>query len=150
MLSLDFPTSQPYPYSTSNACNASFLISSLGSFWNSIFTETGTLRGYTIGDTEELIQSFQTLTETVNSYSVSNCPVFHQEIWQPITLQRSLLDFSPFVFGDGSSVFGPQPASNPFYANQTFQFGRPKATTQNIYSYTPNFTIGNFSIILQF
>ena len=148
MIDLNFPVAPDltYPY-TGQPTNPSFLQQSLGSFWNTIFTEQGTIKGYTIGEAEELIQAYQNLTEVIFSYSIKDINVYHKEIWQPITLQKSLLDFSPFVFQPNGAVFGPQPSTSEFYANQVFQFGFPKTSTQYIYSYTPPFTVGQFPLI---
>jgi hypothetical protein len=147
-LNLDFPTSPStsYPF-TGEPTNPNFLQQSLGSFWNQIFSEQGTIKGLTIGRAEELLQAYQDLTEAVYCYGVKDIPVYHKQIWQPLTIQKSLLNKSPFIFEQNGAVFGPQPTTDPLYANQVFQFGFPKSTSQFVYSITPNFTIGSFSLV---
>jgi len=127
--------------------NAGFLFNCLGSFWTSLFSETNTIKGLTIGQSQELIQAYQNLSEEIDSYGVSSCPIYHKEVWQPLTILKSQLNESPFVFEPNEAVFGPQPSTDNLYANQVFQFGFPKSPTQFVYSYTPTIDIGNFSII---
>lgn len=127
--------------------DANFLYGSLGSFWTQIFSENGTLKGYTLGQSQELVQAYQNLAEAIYSFAVNDTPVFHREIWQPLCIKKSQLNQSPFLFEPNGAVFGPQPASDPLYSGVTFQFGFPKSTTQFVYAVTPPFTIGSFSYI---
>lgn len=123
------------------------LLLSLGSFWTQIFQEQGTLRGYTLGMAEELVQSYYTLIETLNSYSIKDIPVLSKTKWQPIIIKRSTFNQTPFKFKSNEAVFGSQPESDKFYRNETFRFGKPQSPTGTVFSFTPDFQLRKFSII---
>ena len=123
------------------------LLMSLGSFWTQVFQEQGTLRGYTLGMAEELIQSYYVLMETLNSYSVKDVPVLSRTRWQPIIIKRSTFNQTPFKFKANAAVFGSQPENDHFYRAETFKFGRPESPNSSVYSFSPTFPLRKFSII---
>jgi hypothetical protein len=134
-------------YPANDYTNSNNVLVSLGSFWTQVFQEQGTLRGYTLGMAEELIQSYITLVETLNSYSIKDIPVFATTKWQPIIIKKSQFSQVPFKFQTNSAVFGAQPGSDRFYAGKVFQFGKPESPTANVYSATPSVPLRKFSVI---
>ena len=122
-------------FSFSDDTSASYLYKTLGSFWTDIFQEKDTIKGYTIGVAEEMIQRYLDLVEVINSYSVKDINVFHREKWKPIVLYKSKINQLPFVFEEGHAVFGAQPELDEYYANAIFQFGRAKTPTAEVYTY---------------
>ena len=134
-------------YPTNDYTNGGNVLVSLGSFWTQVFQEQGTLRGYTLGMAEELIQSYITLVETLNSYSVKDIPVFATTKWQPILITKSAYNQTPFKFQTNSAVFGAQPESDRFYAGKTFQFGKSESPSGAVYTFSPTIPIRKFSVI---
>ena len=134
-------------YPTGNDVDYRVLYAGLGSFWNQMFQEQGTVKGYTIGMCNELIQAYYNLVETINSYSVKDCPLLHTELWYPIVIRKSQFNQAPFVFKPNDAVFGSQPSTDEFYRGMTFRFGYPKSPSPNVYSYTPPSGFTDFSII---
>jgi len=128
------------------AVYSSTLYTGLGSFWTQIFQDKQLIQGFVQGWSEEMVQSYYDLIEVVNSYSVSDCPVFHKQRWQPITIQKSLFNSAPFVFST-DNVFGAQPDTNTYYAGTTFRFGLPKSPNANVYTYSVGKQFTDFSLI---
>jgi hypothetical protein len=143
-MNFDFLSTQ---YPSNDVADGSKLYRSLGSFWTSVFQEKTTLKGYTNGMAEELIQSYYKLIETLNTYSVKDVPVLSTKRWQPLEIRRSKFDTVPFVFQENSAVFGMQPEYDRFYAGKTFRFGFPKDNNDNVFSYQPSFNLAKFSVI---
>lgn len=138
----------PSTFPSNDATDGQYLYRSLGSFWTQIFQDKNALKGYTIGTAEELIQSYYKLIETLNQYSVKDIPVFHIEKWQYILIKKSEFNKAPFVFETDGAVFGVQPESDLFYANQLFRFGYSKQPgSKNVFSFTPKIALKEFSII---
>jgi len=123
------------------------LYQSLGSFWTQIFSEKGTIKGYTLGQAEELTQSYYKLLDTINSFSIKHIPVFSTVRWQPLIIKKSKYNKAPFKFISNGAVFGAQPEKDRFYARQTFSFGSPKAVNAPVYSYAPEFKLRKFSVV---
>jgi hypothetical protein len=135
-------------YPAGDISDGEYLYRSLGSFWTQIFQDKNVLKGYTIGMAEELIQSYYTLIETIQKYAVRDTPVLHKEKWLPLTIKKSDFNKAPFVFSSNGAVFGYQPDSDDFYANQLFRFGFPKETGgKHVYSYTPKNGLQSFGAI---
>jgi len=134
-------------YPSNDYTNSNNLYMSLGSFWTQVFQETGTLKGYTLATAEELIQSYYSLIETLNSYSVKEIAIFNKVKWQPLVIQKSKFNYTPIEFAPKSVVFGSQPASDVYYAGQTFRFGKSKSTSNGVFSFSPDFELRKFSII---
>jgi hypothetical protein len=134
-------------YPSNDATDGNKLYKSLGSFWTQIFQEKGTLKGYTLGMAEELIQSYYTLIEVLNSYSVKDIPIFNLKRWQPITIKKSEFNQVPLSFQKNSAVFGAQPESDRFYSGKVFRFGFPKNTNNNVFSYKPKLKLKKFNLI---
>lgn len=111
------------------------LYRSLGSFWTQVFQERLTIKGYSFGLAQELIQSYYELVETVNRYSVHTCPVFEKTRWHPIIIKSSEFNKVPFVFEEDGAVFGAQPESDIFFADVIFKFGLPKSPTDEVFVY---------------
>lgn len=125
-----------------------YLYRSLGSFWTQIFQDKNVLKGYTSAMAEEVIQSYYNLIETVNQYSVKDIDLYHKEKWLPLVIKKSEYNKAPFVFSSTGAVFGYQPASDLFYADQLFRFGFPKETLGGkIFSFTPTFNLANMGLI---
>jgi hypothetical protein len=134
-------------YPANDYTNSSNVLLSLGSFWTQVFQEQGTLKGYTIGMAEELIQSYLTLVETLNSYSIKDISVFATTKWQPILITKSAYNQTPFNFETNAAVFGAQPASDRFYAGKIFQFGKSENPAGAVYTFSPAIPLRKFSII---
>lgn len=97
---------------------------------------------------EEVIQSYYNLIETVNQYSVKDIDLYHKEKWLPLVIKKSEYNKAPFVFSSNGAVFGYQPASDIFYADQLFRFGFPKETLGGkIFSFTPSFDLAGMGLI---
>ena len=137
--------SEKYP--ANDPTDGNKLYASLGSFWTQIFQERGTLKGYTLGMAEELIQSYYSLVEILNSYSIRDIPVFNLKKWQPLTIRRSEFNSVPLAFQKNSAVFGMQPESDRFYSGKVFRFGFPKNTNDNVFSHKPKLPLKKFNVI---
>jgi hypothetical protein len=127
--------------------DANTLFQSLGTFWTQQFNDKQTVRGLTIGQAEEAIQQHITLAEALKAYAVADCPVFQLTKWLPIIVKKSEFNSTPFVFEQNGAVFGPQPETDKFYANQIFNWGRAKTPRQNIYVYAPTVSLGSLGVI---
>jgi hypothetical protein len=134
-------------YPSGDYTNRNNLFMSLGSFWTQVFQEQGTIRGYTLGMAEELIQSYYNLIDVLNSYSIKDTPVLSRTKWQPLIIKRSEFNYVPSQFAPKSTVFGSQPASDAYYAGQTFLFGKSKSASAGVYSLSPNVPLRKFSVI---
>lgn len=134
-------------FPSNDATDGNKLYKSLGSFWTQIFQEKGTLKGYTLGMAEELIQSYYALTETLNSYSIKDIPIFNLKRWQPITIKKSEFNQVPLNFQKNSAVFGAQPESDRFYSGKVFRFGFPKNNNNNVFSYKPKIKLKKFNLL---
>jgi hypothetical protein len=138
----------PSTFPANDATDGQFLYRSLGSFWTQIFQDKNALKGYSIGMAEELIQSYYKLVDTLNQYSVKDIPLFHTEKWQYLLIKKSEFNKAPFVFETDGAVFGVQPETDLFYANQLFRFGYSKQPgSKNVFSFTPSISIKEFSVI---
>jgi hypothetical protein len=135
-------------YPAGDVTDGQYLYRSLGSFWTQIFQDKNVLKGYTTAMAEEVIQSYYNLIETVNQYSVKDIDLYHKEKWLPLIIKKSEYNKAPFVFSSTGAVFGYQPASDLFYADQLFRFGFPKETLGGkIFSYTPPFNLANMGLL---
>lgn len=141
---MDFPITT---YPTNTVTDPNYLYRSLGSFWHTLFKEQGTLKGYTLGSAEEMIQRYYDLIETIDSYSVKNVPVFHKEKWKPIVIYKSKYNREPFVFEQNKAVFGVQPDEDEYYQGVIFQFGVDKTPTADVYVYFVGDELVEFSVI---
>lgn len=138
----------PTKYPAGDVTDGQFLYRSLGSFWTQIFQDKNALKGYTTGMAEELIQSYYSLIETLQQYSVKEIPIFHTTRWKALVIKKSELNKAPFVFETDGAVFGTQPETDIFYANQLFRFGYSKQpSNKSAVSFTPNFELKEFSLI---
>jgi hypothetical protein len=135
-------------YPAANVTDGQYLYRSLGSFWTQVFQDRNVLKGYTTALAEELIQSYYNLIETVNQYSIKDIDLYHKEKWLPLVIKKSQYNKAPFVFSPEGAVFGFQPDSDLFYANQLFRFGFPKETLGGqIFSFTPDVDIASVGVI---
>jgi hypothetical protein len=138
----------PSKFPANDVTDGQYLYRSLGYFWTKIFEDKQALKGYTTGMAEELIQSYYNLLETLKQYSVKEIDLFHKEKWKHIVIKKSEFNNAPFVFEPSGAVFGIQPSTDKFYANQLFRFGYSKQTDgKTFYSYTPSFSLKKFSVI---
>lgn len=135
----------PNAYPTKGITDPSILMQSLGSFWNLLFSEKGTLKGYTLGQAEQMIQHYYNLVETINSYSASNIPVFHKEKWYPLIVKKSQFNSVPLKFAQNDAIFGPQ--QDTVYKDIVFKFGFPKTTNVKIYGLSVPAELTDFSLI---
>lgn len=124
-----------------------FLYKSLGSFWTSLFQEKDTLKGYTLGLAEEVIQRYFDFVEVVNSFSPKEIDIFHREKWKPLIIRKSKYNQEPFVFEENDATFGEQPSTSEFYNNQVFQFGEPKRPISKVYVFDVGKSVASFGII---
>lgn len=135
-------------YPAGDVTDGQYLYRSLGSFWTQVFQDKNVLKGYTTAMAEEVIQSYYNLIETVNQYSVKDIDLYHKEKWLPLVIKKSEYNKAPFVFSSTGAVFGYQPASDLFYADQLFRFGFPKETLGGkIFSFTPTFNLAGMGLI---
>jgi hypothetical protein len=140
ILSLNFPAG--------DVTDGQHLYRTLGSFWSQIFQDRNELKGYTTALAEEVIQSYYNLIETVNQYSVKDIDLFHKEKWLPLVIKKSEYNKAPFVYSPNGAVFGYQPESDLFYANQLFRFGFPKETLGGqIFSFTPKIKLSSPGLV---
>jgi len=140
----DYPI---YDYPTNAETDPNVLYQSLGSFWTQIFQEQGTIKGYTLGLAEELIQRYYSLVETINSYAVKDVDIFHKEKWTPLRILKSSFGGAPFVFEPSNAVFGAQPGLDHYYSATVFQFGFVKRPTAEVYTYYVGEKFKSFGVI---
>lgn len=132
---MDDYLSKAFP--SNDETDGDYLFRNLGTFWYQLFGDAKTLKGYTLGMAEELIQSYYYLIETINSYSVKDIDVYHKEKWYPLIVKKSEFNSVPFVFEPNDAVFGIQPTTDALYAGKLFRFGHPKETSENsLYTYS--------------
>jgi hypothetical protein len=144
-MTLDF-VSKTYP--AGDITDGQYLYRSLGSFWTQIFQDKNALKGYTRGMAEEATQAYRRLVEVIQQYSVKDIPILHKEKWKPLYIKKSDFNKTPLLFKPDDAVFGFQPESDRFYANQLFRFGYPKESNRKtVFSYTPGFSLKKFSTI---
>ena len=143
-MTLDF---LPSKFPAGTITDGQYLYRSLGSFWTQVFQDKNTLKGYTLGMAEELIQAYYKLIETVQQYSVKDIELYHKEKWLPLTIKKSEFNNTPFKFTPNSAIFGVQPAEDLFYPNQVFRFGFSKETGGEVFSFTPSFALAKFGVI---
>jgi hypothetical protein len=124
-----------------------YLYESLGSFWTRMFQEKETIKGYTLGSSEEIIQRYYDLVESINSYSATNINVFHKEKWLPIKIYKSKFNTAPFVFEKTGAIFGAQNVDNKYFSSEVFQLGLPKTPIAEVYLYNVDTDFNNFGII---
>lgn len=138
----------PQVYPANVATDGQYLYRSLGTFWTQIFQDKSALKGYTVGMAEELVQSYITLAETVNQYSLKEIDVLHTVKWHPLIIKKSEYSRAPFVFEPNSAVFGLQPTTDKLYASQLFRFGyRKQTSSETVDSYVPDFNLSQFGLI---
>jgi len=142
-MTLDFLPSSDYP--ANNVTDGQFLYRSLGSFWTQLFSDKETLKAYTLGMAEELIQSYLNLVEVVRQYSVKDIDVLHREKWKALTIKKSEFNALTVLAGD-DLVFGKQPVTDTLYANKIFRVGYPKESS-NAYSFKPSFSLKKFGAL---
>lgn len=136
-----------YDYPGTGVVNPNVLYDSLGTFWTQIFREKATLRGITLTHSEELIQHYYDLIETINSFSVKDIPIFHKEKWLPVIIYKSKFNQEPLRFNPNDVIFGSQPESDVYYQSVTFQFGLPKIPTAEVYVYEAGDVMQSFSVL---
>lgn len=134
-------------YKQDNGLDPKLVYRKLGSFWNILFQEKETLKGYSIALVEEKIQQYLTLLSTINSYSVKEIPVFDPVRWKPILIYKSKYNQTPFLFEKGVSVFGAQPATSAYYEDIVFRFGYNRTPNNNVYVYTLPEAIASSGVI---
>jgi hypothetical protein len=134
-------------YKNRNTTKGDFLFRSLGSFWTQIFQDKEVLKGYTLGQAEEIKQRYFDLIEAVNNYSIKETQIFHTEKWLPITVLKSKFNKIPFVFEKYKAVFGSQPASDKYYHDLIFKFGFEKEAVEDVYQYFIGKEIKNIGMI---
>jgi hypothetical protein len=137
--------SEAYP--SNDLTDGQYLYRSLGSFWTHIFQDKKALQGYTLGQAEELTQSYLKLAEIINTYSVKNIPLYAKEKWKPLLIKKSAANKASFKFENTGAVFGVQPQDDPYYANRLFRFGFPKETGDSVYGYEVGNNIKDFGLL---
>ena len=134
-------------YKNRKTTKGEFLFKSLGSFWTQIFKDKETLKGYTLGQAEEITQRYLDLIETVNNYSIKDTPILHTEKWLPITVLKSKFNKVPFVFEKYRAVFGAQPSTDKYYHDLIFRFGFDKEAVEDVYQYFVGKHVKNIGMI---
>ena len=141
---------QPYlQYPSDDATNADVLTDSLGYFWNNVFRERKTVRGWTFAQAEQVVQQYYQLEAAVNSLAGRSLPVFNQVRRFPLIVKKSEITNDQPVFGDGSS-WGAQPSgSDPLFEGLTFKFGRARENNSDlqIFSWRPPKELHSFALI---
>ena len=137
--------SETYP--ANDLTDGYYLYRSLGSFWTYIFQDKKALQGYTLGQAEELTQSYLKLAEVINTYSVKNIPLYSKEKWKPLFVKKSAANKASFKFESAGAVFGTQSQDDPYYANRLFRFGLPKETGDSVYGYEVGSNIKDFALL---
>lgn len=138
--------SQNFP--ANDLTDGQYLYRSLGSFWTSIFQDKYALRGYTTGMAEELIQQYYNLTEVVKKYSVKEIDVLHKDKWLPLVIKKSKFNSVKLSFEQNSTVFGLQPATDTFYADSLFSFGKAKESAGGkFFAYAPETNLKKVGLI---
>jgi hypothetical protein len=122
---------------TSTFANPDVLYATLGTFWTSFFAERGTIRGYSIGQSEELVQHYLNLVELINSYSSEDIPVFHREKWFPVRIRKSKFKHEKIYFEsetlDTVLTFGEQKYTTA-YAGVVYAFGSSRDPSSSKYA----------------
>jgi hypothetical protein len=122
--------------------NSRRLYDALGGFWTRLFRERWTIRGLSIGQSEELIQRYYDLVDSVAALAVREVPELQRQRWLPVDLRRSEMQVFPFLFlppeDPESAVFGTQPrvdwpATRPWHDGEIFQFGRSRWPSAGLY-----------------
>jgi hypothetical protein len=140
----DYPITA-FPSNT--VTDGNYLFRSLGSFWTTMFQERESIKGYTLGQAEEMVQRYYDLIETISSYSVEQVPVFSRTKWLPLIIYKSEFNRIPFIFEEGEAVFGNQPADDVYYNDTIFQFGTHKTPIAEIFAYALDNGLKQVSII---
>lgn len=122
-------------YKNRKTTDGDFLFRSLGSFWTQIFKDKETLKGYTLGQAEEITQRYIDLVETVKNYSITDTEIFHTEKWYPLIMLKSKFNKVPFIFEKNHAVFGAQPEADKHYHDLIFKFGYDKESVDDVYQY---------------
>ena len=136
-----------YKFPTKKETDPEVLYASLGSFWTQLFQEKGTIKGYTLGQSEELVQSYYNLIETINSYSADQVSVFHKEKWHAITIKKSEFNRVTLRFEQNEAVYGAQPADDVYYAAQVFKLGFPKNSNLELFTYKLSADFNSCSVL---
>lgn len=141
-----------YNYPTGGVTDPNVVLRSMGSFWNQLFNEKGTIRGYTYAQAVEMIQRYLELVQVIYSYSVKDIPVHNHVMWYPLIIKKSEYNVAPLLFrtrtaavDPDEAVFGPQPEG--YYKDVVFKFGNTKVPIASIYSFTPLSGFSGSSII---
>lgn len=105
-----------YIYPAGDLDRPGVLAGALGSFWNSVFADQATLRGYLDGRATLEQQVVQDLSELFDSMSRFTVPLAHTERWYPLRLLKSEMNDAAALlrYGDGA-VYGNQPADGTLY-----------------------------------
>jgi hypothetical protein len=93
------------------------LLSMLGTFWNMLYTDSGTVAAYVRAKNQADLQTYRDLMELVACTSRFTVPIFHKSNWSILTIRKSAqLSGHLLEFGDGA-VFGnnPQNMGNFYY-----------------------------------
>lgn len=137
-------------YSSPTLANPNVLYASLGTFWTTLFSEKGTIKGYTIGQAEELTQRYLDLIEIINSYSSEDIPIFHREKWYPVRIKKSQFQKERIYFEPATSstqlIFGaPSGLAN---SDSTYAFGDYRDVFEGLYvAAKENPALKNFAIL---
>lgn len=137
-------------YSSSTFANPNVLYAALGTFWTTLFNERGTIKGYTIGQAEELTQRYLDLIEIINSYSSGDIPIFHREKWYPIRIKKSQFQKERIYFEPDSSstqlIFGAD--SGLALSATPYFFGEYRDAAEGLYvANKENLALKNFAVL---
>ncbi len=99
--------------------NGDTLLTAIGSFWSTVFEDSGRLRSEFRANGEVFLQTQLNFLEAVATVSRFECPVFHEEKWRLLILKKSsMLSEAGVLKYNEDKVYGSQPDTG-----QTFLYG---------------------------
>jgi len=121
------------------------LLTAVGSFWNSIFSDRARLETEFDSIGELYVQAQQNFLEAVACLSRIDIPVFHTERWHFMVIKQSDLvaDETLLSYGDEDAVYGPQPDSGETFtygvaSKAAYAYRLPDDTLANVTGYLSN------------
>jgi len=113
------------PLPTQPAADAAQIFSWLGSLWTGLYEDKETIYAYCKGSSLVAAQVYLDFLELFNSFGRQDIPIFHREIWLPLTIRKSQRNLGqPIVCGLTPSVtVGPQPTGGAYRPDAVFEVG---------------------------
>lgn len=117
------------------AANSGNLLHSwLGSLWNGLNKGDGMVRGLQAARGERLAQMYIDILEAVHLQDRNNAPVFHRDLWHPITVRLSRRDTSQenMLKIGGAAILGPQRDEDPYGEGTVLEIGKMGAFSRYV------------------